>query len=238
MNDVYGRLSPARLLPRERDALTGHLTARREDKRQDSDPSTQQPADQGLLGRSARVWWAAGVAAVVVAGSVAGAVAIAGRGGTASGRIVTAALPSTVPSLPTASVTGASAIQLDYTGGELTRHVCTSSIPGDTCLGDVDFGFDPLPVRCTATECTVYFFDGATAILGGPVAISGSYTNAPCPEVFWSLELTPIGDSVTEGIRHPARLVGRATAKRKAKNIVSKDCLSGDYEYRYDASPS
>ncbi|MEO7422194.1 MAG: hypothetical protein ABIU87_07355, partial [Ornithinibacter sp.] len=146
MNDVYGRLSPARLLPRERDALTGHLTARREDKHQDFDRSTQQPADQGLLGRSARVWWAAGLAAVVVAGSVAGAVAIAGRGGTTSGRIVTAESPSTVPPLPTSSVTGASAIQLDYTGGELTRHVCTSSIPGDTCLGDVDFGFDPLPV--------------------------------------------------------------------------------------------
>lgn len=87
MNDVYGRLSESGLLPRERDVVSGRLTARRDDKRRD-DKNHEEPARASRsaartrLGRPSltpRLGWTVGGAALLLVVAVTGAVAFTGR---------------------------------------------------------------------------------------------------------------------------------------------------------------
>lgn len=245
MKDVYGRLSPGRLIARERDAVTGRLTARREDKRQDSDRSTQ-PSSGGdaVFARSTRAWWAAGAAAAVVALFVAGAVAVAGRGpDDRSVAVRSAAADSGGTSGPVAPSSGAppvppaSAIALEYSGGARTRYECSDVTGGGSCA-HIDASFDPLSVRCTADGCTLYFF-GKSAPLGSSLTLTGDVpAKLGCQPTRWSIQLKPVGGAVTEGIRHPERLVGTASAARPAEQFPGVNCLGADEAYRYEAVPS
>lgn len=241
MKDVYGRLSEADLLPRERDAVSGRLTARRDDKRREQDQSAGRDARGSRVARSGR-WWVAGSIALVLL-VTAGSFALAGRGPQAPTTAPPAAGPtasassSSVSSAP--SQEPATAILLEYTGGELTRKECSDASGNGGC-DYFDTAYDPLRVRCTAQGCLAYLFDARTVAVDQSASVSGEVPapEAACKPTRWTVTLTPVGESVTEGLRHPARLVGTVTVSRPAEVVKGFSCLGAEEAYRYDAAPS
>lgn len=258
MKDVYGRVAESRLLPRERDVVTGHLTARRDDKRRDRDQSEPSPGPRarGRPGRarrshlSPRTRWAAGAAGLLLVASIAGAFAIAGGTPETPSALSptgssTTAGPSTAGGSPAAPVPAsptepsATAIRLDYSGGKVVRNTCSDpSGRGECSLWDIQ-EFDVLTVRCTPDGCTLHF-RGETPSIDAPVSISGDLPNSGngCAPTHWTLEVTPVGTSATEGITHPSRLIAAHTANRPAAFGPGVNCRGADMEYRYDATPS
>lgn len=238
MKDVYGRLSEADLLPRERDAVSGRLTARRDDKRREQDRSAQ-PDARGSRFRPSSRWVVAGSIALVLL-VTAGSFALAGRGPGASTGAPTVAGSTTSTSAPssTSSEEPATAILLEYTGGKITRNECSDASGKGKCQY-YDTPWDPLTVRCTAQGCILYMF-GRTVAVDKPANLSGEARSpvAACQPTRWTVKLTPVGESVTEGLRHPASLVGTATASRPAEVVPGWNCLGGEQAYRYDAAPS
>lgn len=265
MNDVYGRLSESGLLPRERDVVSGRLTARRDDKRRD-DKSHKEPAKGSRSGTrtrlvrptlTPRMGWTVGGAALLLVVAVTGAVAFTGRmpdpptavpgqglltAGVSSslGGPVPAAASVSVPASSPASPTEApaSAIRLDYSGGKLVRNTCSDASGRGKCtLWEVQEG--TLTVRCTPDGCTLYAFR-ETLPIDAPLSRSGDVPNKGkgCAPTHWTLKLSPVGEAVTEGITHPARLVGAATGNRPAALVPGFNCLGADQLYRYDATPS
>jgi hypothetical protein len=240
MKDVYRDVPHwRRLLPRERDVLTGRRSGLRDDK---GEQQSQQPGDggasRGLLGTGVSVGTAALVAAAVVATlAVGGLGARALLSGDDPSRPVATLTPA-APS-PSSSVPAATAIQLEYSGGELVRRECTDASGEGECV-EFDVEYDPLSVRCTASGCIVTYFGGTTGSLAGPLSLSGTTDAADegCEETRWTLELTPVGEATTEGIRHPARLVGTATTSRPAERLPEVNCLGAEDVYRFDSTPS
>lgn len=241
MKDVYGRLSEADLLPRERDAVSGRLTARRDDKRREQERSARRDTHGSRAAWSSR-WWVAGFIALVLL-VAAGSFALAGRGPQASttappvvGPAASTAAPS-VSSAPTEAA--ATAILLEYRGGELTRNECSDASGNGECTY-FETVYDPLTVRCTAQGCIASVFGGRPVAADQPASVSGEIPapEAVCKPTRWTIELTPVGESVTEGLRHPARLIGTATVSRPAELVGGFSCLGAEEAYRYDAAPS
>lgn len=230
MKQVYRDLvDPGRLLARERDVATGRRTAGREDKgrRGERQHAPRIPA---------RSWAGLALAAVVVvAGGVVGAQALLAPDDVAlpsptAGTVtpVTSAPPTDAP---------ATAILLDYAGGELVRHECSDAAGGGGCAYYPD-DYTPLPVRCTADGCTVYSIEEGP--IDGPLRRSGKVPAADdrCKPTVWTIDLAPVGEATTDGIRHPARIVGTVTKSRIAEDLGDVNCLGAVDEYRYDATPS
>jgi hypothetical protein len=202
--------------------------------------------------------WSVGVAVLLLVVAITSAVAISGQisrpssaspGSSASRASTSAAaggpIPvsaSAAPLTPTSDTEPpATAIRLDYSGVKVLRRECSDATGGGGC-GHIMDDYDPLPVRCTMKGCTVYLYlFGATqAPVDGPLRMSGDYPDptSDCAPSHWTIDLTPVGHAVTEGIRHPARLVGTLTARRGAKILPKFNCLGADEVYRYDAVPS
>lgn len=268
MNDVYGRVAATRLLPRERDVVSGRLTGRRDDKRRDDrrhDPHRVGSSTRwknrtrpGRQGTSPRMWWAAGCAALLLVATITGAVAVAGRTpdsqsaappprSSASGGASAAGSPrasaSSIAALPVAASPSpaeppATAIRLDYSGGKVTRKRCTDASGGGECFR-FNTEYDPLVVRCTADGCKIYAY-GRTSSLAAPVSMVGDVPDpdSDCAATHWTIKIQPVGQSVTEGIRHPARLVGVATSSRPAALLAKFNCLGAEEVYQVDATPA
>lgn len=271
MKDVYRDVSHwRRLLPRERDVVTGHRAGFRDDKRdedrqQDQSQQSQSSGDggagHGLLGAGVSVGTAALVTAAVVVALGAGGLGVralvsddgdappsasstsgtggepgAAPGGVTPGASGTASGVAGVP-VPAQSEPPATAIQLEYAGGSVVRHECSDASGEGGCAY-----FDapgPISVYCTAAGCTAYHF--GTGSIDGPLRLSGQ-TNAEtdgCQQSRWTLDLTPAGTAVTEGLSHPARITGTVTQSRPAEVLPDgTSCLGAEDEYRYDAVPS
>ncbi len=260
MKDVYRDVSHwRRLLPRERDVVTGHRAGFRDDKREDdqqqdqSQPSGDGGASHGLLGAGVSVGTAALVAAAVVVALAAGGLGVralvsddgdappaasstsvpaGASGGVSPGATGAGGVP-----VPSQSEAPASAIQLEYTGGRVVRHECSDASGEGGCSYFDSPG--PISVYCTADGCTAYHF--GTGSIDGPLSMEGQ-TNAEtdgCQQSSWTLDLTPVGTAVTEGLRHPARITGTVTQSRPAEVLPDgTSCLGADDVYRYDAAPS
>ncbi|GAA4114593.1 hypothetical protein GCM10022415_10610 [Knoellia locipacati] len=276
MNDVYGDVPDwRRLVPRERDVVTGRLTGQRDDKRHDDqhDADSDGLSQQGVStsGRSlatlsssasvpAVIAVVVAVVAVVGVGGLLGARALGGSGDDA-GRTSTGAAGVPTPGAPGAPGAGstggpggatgpaggasatvappaaATAITLEYSGGKLTVDRCTDLSGKGKCTKFPD-DYDPLTVRCTADGCTVYYIKEGP--LTGPLTMAGrtkAITDG-CQQTSWDIRLTPVGEAVTEGIRHPARLVGVAHTSRVPEMFPTVNCLGAEQTYVYDATPS
>jgi hypothetical protein len=243
MNDVYGEVSDwRRLLPRERDVITGRRSGHRDDKHHQE----QSPGRSRSMGhRTRRRLPRAGLALVAAlalgtVGALGARAWLSGDGPSATTARPSSSPTGTVPVAPPPSLSGtaATAILVEYSGGELVRHECSDASGGGACVY-YDDDYEPLVVRCTPSGCTLRYVAGTTGSLAGPLTLSGT-TNAAaegCEETRWTLELTPVGEAVTEGIRHPARLVGTATASRPAEVLPNVNCLGAEDVYRYDATP-
>ncbi|WP_377645331.1 hypothetical protein [Oryzobacter terrae] len=268
MKDVYREVSHwRRLLPRERDVVTGRREGFRDDKREDDPQADRSQQSQGsgdggagggLLGTGVPVGTAALVAAAVVVALGAGglgvralvsddgddppsAVSTSGPGGAPGGAVAGSGAPTAsggagVP-VPVQSEPPATAIQLEYTGGSFVRRECTD-LSGE---GECEYYADPIPlsVYCTADGCTLYHF--GTGSIDGPLSLKGrtSADTEGCQQTSWTLDFTPVGVAVTQGLRHPARITGTMTQSRPAELLPDgTNCLGGDEVYRYDASPS
>ncbi|CAN7278716.1 hypothetical protein [Knoellia sp. LjRoot47] len=277
MNDVYGDVPDwRRLVPRERDVVTGRLTGQRDDKRHDDqdqhDADTHGSSQHAptMSGRSfaslstsasvpAVIATAVAVLAIVVAGGVLGARALGGAGDAAPASAGTAGVltpgatggPETGATGGAGDVTGspgaasatdapaavASAITLEYSGGKLTVDRCTD-LSGKGECDKFPNDYDPLTVRCTVDGCTVYYVREGP--LTGPLTMSGKTNGATegCQETSWDISITPVGEAVTEGIRHPARIVGVAHTSRVAEQLPTVNCLGAEQTYVFDATPS
>jgi len=261
MRDVYRDVPHRRrLLPRERDVVTGHRAGFRDDKRDDrqqdqsqSQSSGSEGSGHGLLGTGVSVGTAALVALGVVVALAAGGLGVralvsddgegpptatstsgpaAAPGGASPGATGAGAVP-----VPSQSEAPATAIQLEYTGGSVVRHECSDASGEGGCAYFDSPG--PISVYCTADGCTAYHF--GTGSIDGPLSLKGQ-TNAEtdgCQQSRWTLDLTPVGTAVTEGLRHPARITGTVTQSRPAEVLPDgTSCLGAEDEYRYDATPS
>ncbi|MDN5767203.1 MAG: hypothetical protein L0H96_09340 [Humibacillus sp.] len=133
----------------------------------------------------------------------------------------------------------ATAIRLDYSGGKLARRECSDPSGSDACVY-FNGAWDPLTARCTDAGCSIYVFDGVARPIDAPLSSSGDQPNLGkgCAPTHWTLKLTPVGKAVTEGITHPARLIGTVTASRPAESVPGNNCLGAEEAYRYDATPS
>ena len=102
-----------------------------------------------------------------------------------------------------------------------------------------DTHYDPLVVRCTSDDCLIYIY-GRTRSIRAPFSMSGDVQDpkSDCAPTHWSIKLTPVGQSITEGIKHPTRLVGEGTASRPAQLLPKFNCLGAKEVYRVDATPS
>jgi len=258
VNDVYGDVPDwRRLVPRERDVVTGRLTGQRDDKRRnDHQDQPQHDASSQVAGHAVRSFSVPAVIATVVAvlavvgvAGVLGARAIGGgdddtsaRGPGATSRPDVGGSGAGGGGTPGASATvappaAATAITLEYSGGKLTVDRCTD-LSGKGKCDRFPNDYDPLTVRCTAEGCTVYYVKEGP--LTGPLTMSGTtkaLTNG-CQQTSWDISLTPVGEAVTEGIRHPARLVGVAHTSRVAEMLPSVNCLGAEQTYVFDATPS
>lgn len=157
---------------------------------------------------------------------------------TSSSVVVASASPSVVVASASPSEAAATAILLSYSGGTLTANECSDASGLGKCVR-LDTPFDPLSVRCTPSDCIVTYF-GGTGSVAGPLTVTG-HTDAAsegCQETTWKLTLTPVGDIVTEGIHHPAKLVGTAHTNRPAEVVPGSNCLGATETYNYDATPS
>lgn len=241
MRDVYREVSDwRRLLPRERDVVTGRRTGFRDDKGQEERSPRQERSTRG------RSWGGLPFAGVVVIGVIAlaalGALVaravLAGEGSSAPADSPSLASTTSAAPTPSPSSTAATAILLEYSGGKLVRHECSDASGGGACTY-YDDDYEPLVVRCTPSACVLRYIAGTTGSVAGPLSLSGMTDSAEdgCEETRWTLELTPVGEAVTEGIRHPARLVGTATASRPAEELPGVNCLGAEDVYRYDATP-
>ncbi len=265
MKDVYRDVSHwRRLLPRERDVVTGHREGFRDDKREDdrqqdqshqSQASGDGGASHGLLGAGVSVGTAALVATAVVVALGAGGLGVralvsddadgppaatAGTGGApgglSPGASATASGIAGVP-VPAQGEPPATAIQLEYAGGSVVRHECSDASGKGGCAY-----FDapgPISVYCTAAGCTAYSFGSGS--IDGPLSLRGQTAAETdgCQQTSWTLDLTPVGTAVTEGLSHPARITGTATQSRPAEVLPDgTSCLGAEDEYRYDAAPS
>lgn len=150
---------------------------------------------------------------------------------------VSVSVPAPSPASPTEAP--ASAIRLDYSGVKVVRRECSDATGAGGC-SHIVLSYDPLPVRCTMDGCTVYIIGATPSPIDGPLAMSGDVPDltSDCAPSHWTIKVTPVGQAVTEGIKHPARLVGTLTAKRAAKILPTFNCLGADEVYRYDATPS
>ena len=252
MNDVYGDVPDwRRLVPRERDVVTGRLTGQRDDKRRDDHQDrSQHDAGSQVAGRAVRSFSVPAVVATVVAvlavvgvGGLLGARALGGgndKGTSARGPSASSAPSAVGSSGATATLAppaAATAITLEYSGGRLTVDRCTDLSGKGECDTFPD-DYSPLTVRCTAEGCTVYYVKEGP--LTGPLTMSGTTkarTNG-CQQTVWDISLTPVGEAVTEGIRHPARLVGTAHTSRVAQLLPTVNCLGAEQTYVFDATPS
>lgn len=232
MKGVYRDVpSLRRLLPRERDAVTGRLTGSRDDKgRRDDAGRTRRPR-----GRTAGIVAAAAV--VLVGGGVA-ARALFTEGDRAPSTVTGSPTSSSDPvPTPTPSDAPATAISLEYAGGSLVRQECSDPTGNGACSYFPDPG--SISLYCTADGCTLYHY--GTGPIDGPLRLAGT-TQAltdGCQETSWTLDLRPSGTSSTEGVSHPARIVGTVTAVRPAEVLPDgTNCLGAVQEYRYDATPS
>lgn len=206
--------------------------------------------------------WSVGGAALLLVVAITGAVAITGRtpdplralagngssrgaGSPTAGAPVpaSASVSASAAALAAAAPTEppATAIRLDYSGVKVVRRECSDATGAGGC-SHIMTTYDPLLVRCTVGGCTVYLsLLGATqAPIDRTLKMSGDYPDltSSCAPSHWTIALTPVGQATTEGIRHPARLVGTLTAKRGAKVLPKFNCLGADEVYRYDALPS
>ena len=202
--------------------------------------------------------WSVGGAALLIVVAVTGAVAINGRmpdppralasngssradASPAGGAPVPASASAAALAATSATEPPATAIRLDYSGVKVVRRECSDATGKGGC-SHIMTTYDPLPVRCTVDGCTVYLYlFGATqAPIDRTLKMSGDYPDltSSCAPSHWTIALTPVGQATTEGIRHPARLVGTLTAKRGAKVLPKFNCLGADEVYRYDALPS
>lgn len=112
---------------------------------------------------------------------------------------------------------------------------------GGGCGSQIIDTYKILPVRCTAEGCSVYVVDAKARLIDRPLRVTGKVTdtvNPSCAPSRWSVELRPVGRSTTEGVTHPARLVGTITANRPAEVQPGINCFGADEVYRYDATPS
>ncbi len=229
MKQVYRDLAdPGRLLARERDVVTGRRTALRDDKGRRGEQQAPRIAP--------RTWVASALAAVVVvAGGFVGARELLAPDDVAL-PAPTAATSAPATSAPPTEAP-ATAILLDYAGGELVRHECSDATGDGECAYYPD-DYTPLPVRCTADGCTVYSIEDGP--IDAPLRRSGTVPAADgrCEPTAWTLDLAPVGEATTEGIRHPARIVGTVTKSRPAEDLGDVNCLGAEDEYRYDATPS
>ncbi len=172
VKDVYGRLAESRLLPRERDVVSGRLSARRDDKRQDRDQPESSPGPRARrrLGRasrshpSPRTRWAVGGAGLLLVAGIAGAFAIAGgtpetpsalspTGSSATAGSSTAGGPPAVPAPASPTEPPVTAIRLDYSGGKLVRNTCSDPSGRGKC-SPWDVQEATLTVRCTPGAVT------------------------------------------------------------------------------------
>lgn len=206
-----------------------------------------------------RVWWSVAGAAVLLVAIITGAVAVAGRPSqtptaltaeqsttaeapsAAGGPKPASASPAVSPStLATAVPTEppATAIRLDYAGGTLVKKECSDAAGTGKCF-HFDTQYDPLVVRCTPKDCLLYAY-GRSGSIRVPIRLSGDVQDptSDCAPTHWTIKLSPVGESVTEGIRHPARLVGMATASRPAQLLGKFNCLGSVEVYRVNATPS
>ncbi len=251
MKDVYRDVSHwRRLLPRERDVVTGRRAGFRDDKREDDrqQDRSQTAGDRGashrLLGAGMSAGTAALVATAVVVALAAGGLGVralmssSGPGGASAGATPgsSASGVAGVPA-PALSAPPATAIQLEYAGGGYVRHECSDAKGEGTCVYFDDPG--PLSVYCTADGCTLYHFGEGS--IDAPLVLAGrtSAETDGCQQTSWSLDLTPVGVAVTEGLEHPARITGTVTQSRPAEVLPDgTNCLGAEDEYRYDAVPS
>ena len=238
MKGAYGSVpEPARLLLRERDAVSGRRTGGRDEKGrrrvQESHPP-RWPVSRVLV--------AVGLAAMPLA--LLGFV-VATRGAGDGEDVATPNVTETPDRDPGPPVTTpptdppATAIALSYSGGTLSRRVCTNLEGGPCETSSSDF--DPLAVRCTAQRCTVDDFGEVAVPLVPGLSRSGTLLNTrfpECPPLFWTLTLEPVGRAVTRGIGHPARLVGTAATVTVPSSTPGSNCLGAEEEYTYDAVPS
>jgi hypothetical protein len=236
VNGVYRSVPDRhRLVPRERDPVTGRRTRTRDEKHE---RRARRPRSRLVV--------AAAIAAVVVvtAAAVTLAVVLPGSDDDAATRPesggeaapttatdLTGVTPSSVADPP------ATAITLQYSGGNLTRAICTDLLGGScTYPWQGQTEYDPLTVRCTPQGCTVTLFE--THELGGGLDATGAAPAGDgCEPTVWTLSLDAVGTAVTHGIEHPARLVGTVTQFRPPEVLAAVNCLGGDEEYVYDATP-
>lgn len=236
MRGVYRDVaSGRRLLPRERDVVTGRLTGSRDDKgRRDDAVRPRRPRGRTVAGAGL-------AAAVILVGGGLAARALLTDGDRApsavTGSPTTTTTTTTAVAPPTPSEAPATAISLEYVGGRLVRQECSDASGKGECSYFPDPG--SISLYCTADGCTLYHY--GTGPIDGPLRLAGR-TDAEtdgCQQTSWTMDLSPSGVSRTEGVSHPARIVGTVTAVRPAELLPDgTNCLGAVQEYRYDATPS
>ncbi|CAN5752900.1 hypothetical protein BH10ACT1_BH10ACT1_13500 [soil metagenome] len=248
MTEVYGSIAGGRqLLRKEREPLTGRLVRTRDQKGQgeSSPPPARRAPRRALV--------AAGIVVLVVAAATSavaltrggpdeqdarnGGAAAATRSATGGGVVAAAdgdAATTTLTDPP------ATAITVVYSGGTFTRKVCTDLLDSGACSTVVFDEFDPLTVRCTPEGCSTQFAEH-TVVLSSDVSESFETAHSADPDdcavQSFTLELHAVGSMTTHGIRHPARLTGRATNEALAEVLPTANCLGRSEVYEYDAVP-
>ena len=245
---AYGSIADARrLLRRERDPLTGRVGRLRDEKGRHRPERPRLRPPRTIVGAGAVAAGAVAVVAVAV-GASAALSGGDGRSERGSEEAVDTAQPgsgegdggsatddaSATDGSPSTSV---GAITLLYSGGAFERQECVDLLATGAC--DVEFSEldEPLSVRCTVDACELAL-NGQTFSLDGPVSTSQTVPHFPgCGTQDWTLDLAPVGTSVTRGIEHPARLQGRLTGHAPASLPPGQNCLGRDEVYVIDAVP-